>query len=297
MSEIADRYDPSIVESRWYREWETRRFFPRRWLDQEALLHRHSPTHVTGSLHWGARAHNTSGHPHPLQADGRLQRPLGARHRSLRHRRPRPPRAPLAEEGRRGRTSAVRRSCRWAWKWKEESGGNIIRQLKRLGASCDCPASASRWTRDWPGPGESPSSRSYEEGLLPGRLHRQLVPALPDGALGPRGRARRPRRRVRLHQLRSADPWSVRPETQGRGNRGAGGRGPPKDKRIRQVRGQIRSRSRGRGPHHPQGLADTAVDPKFGTGVIKVPPPRPRRLEIGRRHNCPRGRSSASTAE
>ena len=38
---------------------------------------------------------------------------------------------------------------------------------------------------------------------LPRRLHRQLVPALPDGALGPGGRARGARRRVRLHQVRT----------------------------------------------------------------------------------------------
>jgi valyl-tRNA synthetase len=43
----------------------------------------------------------------------------------------------LLEEGRRrdevGRDEFVRR----VWEWKEESGGTIIRQLKRLGASCD----------------------------------------------------------------------------------------------------------------------------------------------------------------
>ena len=32
------------------------------------------------------------------------------------------------------------------WKWKEESGGTIIRQLKRLGASCDW--SRERFTMD-----------------------------------------------------------------------------------------------------------------------------------------------------
>src|SRR5574337_1414276 len=43
----------------------------------------------------------------------------------------------LQEEGRRredlGRTGFVDR----VWRWKAESGGTIIRQLKRLGASCD----------------------------------------------------------------------------------------------------------------------------------------------------------------
>src|SRR5574340_1368715 len=43
----------------------------------------------------------------------------------------------LAEEGldrhRVGREEFIKR----VWKWKEESGGTIIKQLKRLGASCD----------------------------------------------------------------------------------------------------------------------------------------------------------------
>ena len=40
---------------------------------------------------------------------------------------------------------------------------------------------------------------------LPRRLHRQLVPALPDRAVRPRGGARGAGRRVRLHQVRAAD--------------------------------------------------------------------------------------------
>src|SRR5262249_48331823 len=48
------------------------------------------------------------------------------------------------EPGRRamGRDAFVKR----VWEWKEESGGTIIRQLKRLGASCDW--SRERFTMD-----------------------------------------------------------------------------------------------------------------------------------------------------
>ena len=105
-----------------------------------------------------------------------------------------------------GTTSAARRSSQRVWEWKEESGGTIIRQLKRLGASCDWER--ERFTMD------EGLSRGRARGLraplrggpdLPGRVHRQLVPALPDGALRPRGGARGARRRVRLHQVRAAD--------------------------------------------------------------------------------------------
>ena len=93
------------------------------------------------------------------------------------------------------------------WKWKEESGGTIIRQLKRLGASCDW--SRQRFTMD---EGLSRAVREVVRAALrrgadlPRRLHRQLVPALPDGAVRPGGRARGARRGVRLHQVRPAHP-------------------------------------------------------------------------------------------
>src|SRR5206468_67527 len=53
-----------------------------------------------------------------------------------------------------------------AWRWKEETGGAIIRQLKRLGASCDW--SRERFTMD---PGLSRAVREafvrlWEEGLI-----------------------------------------------------------------------------------------------------------------------------------
>ena len=56
---------------------------------------------------------------------------------------------------------------------------------------------------------------------------------------------------------------------------------------IRSVEGTIRMKV----------VADAAVDPKFGTGVIKVTPAHdPTDFEIGRRHGLAVRRSSASTA-
>ena len=60
MTEIADRYDPSSVESRWYREWESRGLF-----HAEATSRKKPycivipPPNVTGSLHWGHALNNT----------------------------------------------------------------------------------------------------------------------------------------------------------------------------------------------------------------------------------------------
>ena len=129
-----------------------------------------------------------------------------AGHRSRGHRHPGRGRAAARRRGQDARrTSGARPSSARVWKWKEESGGTIIRQLKRLGASCDW--SRERFTMDAglsAGGARGLRAALRRRSDLPRRLHRQLVPALPDRALRPRGRARGARRGVRLHQVRSA---------------------------------------------------------------------------------------------
>ena len=76
------------------------------------------------------------------------------------------------------------------WEWVRKSHGTITGQMRKLGESVDW--SRERFTLD------EQLSRAvrrvfvtlYNEGLdLPRHLHRELVPALPHGAVGPRGRA------------------------------------------------------------------------------------------------------------
>src|SRR3970040_2420194 len=52
------------------------------------------------------------------------------------------------------------------WRWREESGGTIIRQLKRLGASCDW--SRERFTMDegWSRTVRTVVGRLYKDGLI-----------------------------------------------------------------------------------------------------------------------------------
>ncbi len=78
------------------------------------------------------------------------------------------------------------------WAWKAESGGTILNQLKRLGASCDW--GRERFTMD---EGLSKAVVKvfvdlYNAGAdLQGQAPRQLGPGVPDGDLRPRGRADR----------------------------------------------------------------------------------------------------------
>ena len=54
------------------------------------------------------------------------------------------------------------------WEWKEESGGQIINQLKRLGAPATGAGSASPWTRACPGRCARCSSGSTKRGSSTG---------------------------------------------------------------------------------------------------------------------------------
>ncbi|HWQ69551.1 MAG TPA: valine--tRNA ligase, partial [Patescibacteria group bacterium] len=72
----------------------------------------------------------------------------------------------LREEGRRredlGRTGFVDR----VWRWKAESGGTIIRQLKRLGASCDWERECFTMDEDRQEAVREVFVRLYDEGLI-----------------------------------------------------------------------------------------------------------------------------------
>jgi hypothetical protein len=179
---IPDRYDPAAAEARWYPEWEKRGFFhtdaTRPGTPYCIVI---PPPNVTGSLHMGHALNNTLQDVmirmkrmdgfNALWVPGTDHAGIATQYVVERQ---------LANEGKTkedlGRTAFLDR----VWKWKAESGGTIIRQLVR--ASLRRRAHLSR------------------------RLHRQLVPALPDGAGRPRGRARGARRRLRLHQVWAADP-------------------------------------------------------------------------------------------
>jgi len=168
MTDIADRYDPAGVESRWYREWESRGLFH---ADAASPKKPYCivipPPNVTGSLHWGHALNNTlqdilirykrmDGY-NALWVPGTDHSGIAV-HVILERQ--------LAEEGKTRQDIGREAFLERAWKWKEESGGNIIRQLKRLGASCDW--SRERFTMD---AGLTRAVREsfvrlYEEGLI-----------------------------------------------------------------------------------------------------------------------------------
>ncbi len=288
MNEMSDRYDPSRVEAHWYGVWDERGYFH---ADPASPKRPYSivmpPPNVTGSLHWGHALDNT------LQdilirykrMDGceTLWLPgtdhAGIAFQVVLERQ-------LAAEGKSkedlGREAFLAR----AWKWKEESGGTIINQLKRLGASCDW--SRLRFTLD---PGLSAAVREtfvrlWEEELIyQGDYIVNWCPrcqtVLSDLEV------EREERDAEFVYIKYGPLTlgTVRPETK-LGDTALAVH--PKDKRYRKYVGKTMEVESVEGTITLQVVADTAVDPKFGTGVIKVTPGHdPVDFEIGRRHNLP----------
>jgi len=111
---------------------------------QAGVFHRHSAANVTGVLTLGHVLNNTI--QDILCRKARMEGKevlLVARHGSRRHRHASASRARAQEGGKIKHRDDLGREkfLEEVWKWKNEKGGIIIQQLKKLGASCD-------WTRE-----------------------------------------------------------------------------------------------------------------------------------------------------
>jgi valyl-tRNA synthetase len=138
MSELPKTFDPAAIEARWYPYWEERGLFRPERPEAEPFTIVIPPPNVTGSLHIGHALDNTL--QDILIRHARLQGKDALWVVGMDH-------AGIAtqmvverqlEERQDKRTNYTREQfVEKVWQWKEESGGQITRQLRRLGASCD----------------------------------------------------------------------------------------------------------------------------------------------------------------
>jgi valyl-tRNA synthetase len=285
---IPDRYEPAAVEARWYPEWEKRGYFR---ADPESPRPPYCivipPPNVTGSLHVGHALDNTLQdiliRSKRMDGFNTLWQP-GTDHAGIAtqvvvERQ-------LAAEGKTkqdvGRAAFVQR----VWAWKEEAGGTIIRQLKKLGASCDW--SRLRFTMD---EGLSRAVREvfvrlYDEGLI--YRDDYIVNWCPrcQTVLSDLEVEREERDAEFVYiKYGPLTLGTVRPETK-LGDTAVAVH--PGDPRYAQYVGRTLRIPSVEGEIDIKVVADEAVDPEFGTGVIKVTPGHdPTDFEIGRRHGLP----------
>ncbi len=136
--QIADKYTPQSIESKWYEYWIENRFFHSEPDEREPFTIVIPPPNVTGMLHMGHMLNNT------------LQDVLVRRARMLGKNACWVPGtdhasiateakvvAKLKEQGIDKSTLTREEFLAHAWEWKEEYGGVILKQLRTLGASCD----------------------------------------------------------------------------------------------------------------------------------------------------------------
>ena len=137
--ELAKGYEPHDVEKRWYAEWESKGYFRAEdTSDKKPYSIVIPPPNVTGALHMGHALNNTLQDIlcrwKRMQGYNVLWMPgtdhAGIATQNVVERQ-------LAAEGLDRHDLGREKFIERVWRWKGESGGEIIGQLKRLGASCD----------------------------------------------------------------------------------------------------------------------------------------------------------------
>ncbi|MCX6250503.1 MAG: valine--tRNA ligase [Bacteroidetes bacterium] len=136
--ELASKYDPSIVEDKWYDFWLKNRFFHSEPDNRESFTIVIPPPNVTGVLHMGHMLNNTI-----QDVLVRRARMLGLNAEWL----PGTDHASIATEAKvvnKLKEAGIEKASisrdeflKHAWEWREKHGGIILEQLKKLGASCD----------------------------------------------------------------------------------------------------------------------------------------------------------------
>ena len=136
--ELATKYDPTVVEDKWYKYWTDHKMFHSEPNEKPAYTIVIPPPNVTGVLHMGHMLNNT------IQ-DVLIRRARmtgfnavwvpGTDHASI------ATEAKvvnlLKEQGIDKKDLTREQFLEHAWQWKEKHGGIILKQLRKLGASCD----------------------------------------------------------------------------------------------------------------------------------------------------------------
>ena len=138
MNELATKYNPEEVEGKWYEYWLRHELFKSVPDKREPYTIVIPPPNVTGVLHMGHMLNNTIQdiliRRARMEGKNALWVP-GTDHASIATEAKVVAR--LAQKGIKKTDLTREEFLKHAWEWKEEHGGIILEQLKKLGASCD----------------------------------------------------------------------------------------------------------------------------------------------------------------
>jgi valyl-tRNA synthetase len=136
--ELASKYDPQAVESKWYQYWLDNKLFCSKPDGREPYTVVIPPPNVTGVLHMGHMLNNTI--QDILVRRARMEGKNacwvpGTDHASIATEAKVVNR--LAQQGIKKTDLTREEFLKHAWDWTHEHGGIILKQLRKLGASCD----------------------------------------------------------------------------------------------------------------------------------------------------------------
>jgi valyl-tRNA synthetase len=303
MSEISKVYEPQAVETNWYQHWLDQKFFvadpARVSTTRPAYSMVIPPPNITGMLHMGHVLNNTIQDilARKARMDGKevLWLP-GTDHASIATHMVMERELKKEERLTRydlGREKFIER----AWRWKEKYGGIIIQQLKKLGCSCDW--SRERFTMD---PAYSRCVEMvfvalFKKGLVyRGKRMVNWCPATLTALSDEEVEMIPQKGALYYFKVEVAEQpgtfltiATTRPETIP-GDTGIAVH--PTDPRYAHLAGKHALRPLP--PELPREkrlipiVSDEQIDPKFGTGVLKVTPAHDKAdFEIGQRHHLP----------
>ncbi len=290
MSSLSSQYNPKEVEKKWYKFWEEKNLFSAK-ADPEKKPYCIviPPPNVTGILHMGHALNNTLQdiliRYKRMQGFSALWMP-GTDHAGIATQNA--VEKELAKEKIKRQDLGREKFLERTWQWKEEYGSTIIEQLKRLGCSCDWQR--TRFTMD------ERYSESVKDVFL--KLHKKGLIYQGNYIINwcPRCQTALSDEESEHKEVQGGLYYikypvkdkpkehivvaTTRPETM-LGDTAVCVN--PKDKRYKHLKGQavilpILNREL-------KVVFDSAVDPKFGTGALKITPAHdPVDFELGKKH-------------
>jgi valyl-tRNA synthetase len=291
MIELPKVYNAKEVEDKWYKDWEDKKLFSAKAnLSKKPFTIVIPPPNVTGILHMGHALNNTIQdiliRYHRMKGDEALWMP-GTDHAGIATQNV--VEKSIAKEGLKRQDLGRDKFLERVWAWKEQYGSTIIRQLKKLGASCDWERTRFTMDEAYSDTVKHVFVKLYEKGLIY-QGHRiinwcpRCQTALADEEA--------PHRDLQgnLYYLKypfKDDPEkfivvaTTRPETM-LGDTAVAVN--PKDSRYKKYIGKelllpLVNRV-------IKVIADDSVDKKFGTGAVKVTPAHdPNDYLTGKKHN------------
>jgi len=286
--DISKSYQPSNVEEKWYSIWEDSNSFSPRG-DKESFTIMIPPPNVTGILHIGHILNNTIQDVLVRKARMQGKRTLwlpGTDHASIATEAK--VTSMLKQDGIDKKEIGRERFLEHAWDWKEKYGNTILKQLKRLGASCDWSKTTFTMDENYSEAVTKVFVELYEDGMI--YQGERIINWDPEGltALSDEEVIHKEINGNLWHfkyPIKDSDEYIIvattRPETM-LGDTGIAVN--PEDERYKNLIGKsvilpIVNRE-------IPIFSDSYVDMDFGTGAVKVTPAHdPNDFEMGQRNN------------